>query len=92
MSTTSDLAESQEVCILCSIWDSVGTYCMQERYVGPAHQDCGNFLPTSPYDNKTTKGYIWLYMILLKFYKGICGDHNVDGETVEEGCEVRMER
>ena len=91
ISTTSYLVEYEEVCILCSIWDSVGTYCMQGSYVGRSCQYYGNCQPTNINDIKKNKGGIGSHRILLEVHKGMHIYRDSDGETVEEGCKVRME-
>ena len=91
VSTTSNFTKSEEMYILRTIWNPIGTHCMQGRQVGRSCQDCDNHRPTETNDNKTTKGNIGQHRVLPDIYKGICSDHCTNGEIIEERCEVRME-
>ena len=70
--------------ILCTIWNSIGTHCMQGRHVGRSHQDHSNCRPTETNDSEKTKGNIGPHRVLPEVYKGIHNDYYADGEIVEE--------
>ena len=78
--TTSDFIEYKEMYILCTIWNPIGTHCMQGRHVGRSCQDCNNCQPISTIDSETIEGNIGPHRVLLEFYKGIHSDHYIDGE------------
>ena len=88
MSIAPDFVKFKEMYILCSIWDFVGTHCLQGRYVGRSYQDCDNCQSTTTKDSKAAKGNIGSHRLLQQVYnKRIYGDYCTNGETIEERCE-----